>query len=123
MRRREFIALLGGTVAGSSLCACVQQPARPVIGFISSDSAPPGTEFEQLLTAFRKGLNEHGYVEGQNIVFEHRSAGGQYSRLPELAADLVRHRVALIAATASLSFGAGCEGRHRDHPHSLRHRR
>jgi putative tryptophan/tyrosine transport system substrate-binding protein len=99
MRRREFITLLGGIVAGSPLCACVQQPATPVIGFISSNS---GTEFAGLLTAFRKGLNEHGYVEGQNVAFEFRWTEGQYHRLPELAADLVRHRVAVIAATAGI---------------------
>ena len=102
MRRREFITLLGGTLAGSPLCACGQQPATPVIGFISSDSPPPGTEFARLLTAFDKGLNEHGYVEGQNIAFEFRWTGGQYNRLPEMVADLLRHRVAVIAATAGL---------------------
>jgi len=103
MRRREFITLLGGTVAGLPLCAC-GQPAMPVIGFISSssNSAPPGTEFARLLTAFRRGLNERGYVEGQNIAFEYRWAGGRYNQLPELVADLVRRQVGVIAATGGL---------------------
>ena len=103
MRRREFITLLGGTVAGLPLCAC-GQPAMRVIGFISSssNSAPPGTEFARLLTAFRRGLNERGYVEGQNIAFEYRWAGGRYNQLPELVADLVRRQVGVIAATGGL---------------------
>src|SRR5262245_18043856 len=103
MRRREFITLLGGTVAGLPLCAC-GQPAMPVIGFISSssNSAPPGTEFARLLTAFRRGLNERGYVEGQNIAFEYRWAGCRYNQLPELVADLVRRQVGVIAATGGL---------------------
>jgi putative ABC transport system substrate-binding protein len=75
----------------------------PVVGFISSsNSESPGTEFARLLTAFRKGLNEHGYVEGQNVGFEYRWAGGQYSRLPALIAELVRHKVGVIAATGGL---------------------
>ena len=103
MRRREFITLLGGTVAALPLCAC-GQPAMPVIGFISSssNSAPPGTEFARLLTAFRRGLNERGYVGGQNIAFEYRWAGGRYNQLPELVADLVRRQVGVIAATGGL---------------------
>ena len=77
MRRREFITLLGGTVAASPLCACAQ-PAMPVVGFISSssNSASPDSEFARLLSAFRNGLNERGYAEGQNIAFEYRWAGG-----------------------------------------------
>lgn len=102
MRRREFIALLGGTAAGWPLSACSQQPAMPVIGFISSSSASPGTEFARLLTAFREGLNEVGYVEGQNIAIEYRWAGGQYDRLPALVADLVHRQVSLIAASGGL---------------------
>jgi putative tryptophan/tyrosine transport system substrate-binding protein len=102
MRRREFITFLGGTSAGWPLSACSQQPAMPVIGFISSSNASPDTEFARLLTPFRKGLNEVGYVEGQNIAIEYRWAGGQYDRLPALAADLVRRQVSLIAATGGL---------------------
>jgi putative ABC transport system substrate-binding protein len=103
MRRREFITLLGGTVAGSPLCACVK-PAIPVVGFISSssNSASLNTEFARLLTAFREGLGERGYVEGQNIEFEYRWAGGQYNRLPALVADLVRRQVGVIAASGGL---------------------
>jgi len=74
----------------------------PVIGFISSSSASPGTEFARLLTAFREGLNEVGYVEGQNIAIEYRWAGGQYDRLPALVADLVHRQVSLIAASGGL---------------------
>jgi putative tryptophan/tyrosine transport system substrate-binding protein len=102
MRRREFIALLGGTAAGWPPSAYSQQPAMPVIGFISSSSPSPGTEFARVLTAFRGGLNEVGYVEGQNIAIEYRWAGGQYDRLPALAADLVRRQVSLIAASGGL---------------------
>jgi len=106
MRRREFITLLGGTVAGSPLCACVQ-PVMPVIGFISSsNSASPGSEFERLLTAFRKGLNERGYVEGQNIAFEYRDAEGDVDRLPGLAAELIRLDVDVIVTSTDLATRA-----------------
>src|SRR5690242_17099444 len=95
LRRRNFITLLGGAL-GWSLGARAQEPAVPVIGFLSSGSL---TSFQRHLDAFREGLSERGYVEGRNVAIDYRWADGQLTRLPELAADLVRRRVSLIAAT------------------------
>jgi putative tryptophan/tyrosine transport system substrate-binding protein len=93
MQRRKFIALLSGVAAWPNV-ARAQQPVMPVIGCLNSAAATP---IAHLLAAFRQGLAETGYVEGQNVAIEYRLAEGQYDRLPALASDLVNRRVSVIA--------------------------
>src|SRR5262245_42839685 len=94
MRRREFISLLGGTVAAWPLAARAQQAAMPVVGLLRSTPAAP---FAHVVAALSQGMGDEGFVEGRNVAIEQRHADNQLDRMPVLAAELVRRRVSVIA--------------------------
>jgi putative tryptophan/tyrosine transport system substrate-binding protein len=99
MRRREFIAFIGCTAAAWPLAARAEQSATPVIGFLNSATPQP---FAKYVAGFRAGLKETGYIDGQNVTIEFRWAEGHYDRLPEMAADLVHHKVAVLVSTGGI---------------------
>src|SRR4051812_10738064 len=103
MHRRQFITLSSGAAAWP-LAATAQQPAMPVVGFLSTTTPGP---FEPLIAGFRRGLQEVGYLDGRNVVIEYRWAEGQYDRVQALALDLVQRQVSVIVTTGGETVG-GC---------------
>jgi ABC-type uncharacterized transport system substrate-binding protein len=113
MKRRQFIGLVSGALTAWPLLAHAQQAAKPVIGIIGAGSR---AGFEDLLTAFRLGLKDFGYVEGQNIEIEYAFAAGRFDQLPQLASDLARRRVAVIVSTG-VGSGLAAKGASSAVPH------
>jgi len=103
MRRREFVTLVGGAVVASPFAARAQQPSPPIIGFLRSAS---NADAAHLVTGFRNGLKEAGFVEGQNVAVEYRSANDQLDRLPSLVADLISRQVAVIVGNTNAALAA-----------------
>ena len=98
MKRRDFVALLGGGAVAWPMAVSAQQPAMSVVGLLRSTTAAP---FEHVVTAFRNGLSEEGFIEGRNVIIEQRWADNQRDQLPGLAADLVRRQVAVIVCSGN----------------------
>jgi hypothetical protein len=117
MRRRDFITGIAGSAGAWPLAARAQQPAMPVIGLLHSQSPE---EYAGLLRRFRQGLRDTGFVEGENLSIEYRWANNQLERLPALAAELIRRRVAVIVSLGSATVALA--GDH-DHPHRFQQRR
>jgi putative ABC transport system substrate-binding protein len=95
MRRRDFLGILVGSAAAWPLAADAQQPSIPVVGFVNSSTAQAQVLFA---AAYRRGLEESGFIEGKNVLIESRWADGQYNRLPELIGDLIKRNVAVLMA-------------------------
>ena len=113
MRRREFIALLGGAVTASSRAVQAEKPAIPVIGYLGAASPEPNLPYT---AEFLRGLEQLGFREGRNVTIDYRWAEGHFDRLPALAAELVRNQVAVIFASGRYACGPGGHGSHRFDP-------